>query len=89
MTTKPPTHIPAYTTPLSYTMQVIRLTTTDGISHEFFGPSLLRNDQNGQLTQMAHIEAVDFGPELTIQQVQEILAYHASDLNPATDRSLN
>jgi hypothetical protein len=85
MTTKPPTHLPAYTT---HTMQVIRLTTTDGISHEFFGPSLLRNDQNGQLTQMAHI-TVNFGPELTIQQVQEILAYHASDLNPATDRSLN
>jgi len=77
-------------------MQVIRLTTTDGIAHEFFGPSLLRNDPNdpnGHANQPACIQSVDFGPELTITDVQEILAYHALHHalypNPATDRSFN
>ena len=81
------------------TMQVIRLTTTDGIAHEFFGPSLLRNDPNDpnghakHTRQPACIQSVDFGPELTIADVQEILAYHALHHalypNPATDRSFN
>ena len=53
------------------TMQVICLTTTDGISHEFFGPSLLRSNQP------ANLQSVDFGPELTLQEVQEILKSHA------------
>ena len=53
------------------TMQVIRLTTTDGIAHEFFGPSLLRNNPDGP-GGYACLHSVDFGPELTIQQVQEI-----------------
>jgi len=63
------------------TMQVIRLTTTDGVSHEFFGPSLLRKEQDpgqeGQPT-MLYIKSVDFGPELTLQEVQEILAQQSS-----------
>ena len=70
------------------TMQVIRLTTTDGIAHEFFGPSLLRNNPDGP-DGYACLHSVDFGPELTIQQVQEILAYHALYPNPATDHSFN
>jgi len=68
------------------TMQVILLTTTDGITHEFFGPTLLRNGQGGH---MAYIKAVNFGPELTLQEVQEIFAHHASRPNPATNRSLS
>ena len=78
---------PAATTPATYTkptMQVICLTTTDGISHEFFGPSLLRNTPDGHPSQPASIQSVNFGPELTIQQVQEILtvqAQHPLSLN--------
>ena len=80
--TTPPTHTPAtYNKP---TMQVICLTTTDGISHEFFGPSLLRNTPDGHTGQPASIQSVNFGPELTIQQVQEILTaqtLHSFTLN--------
>ena len=58
------------------TMQVICLTTSEGISHEFFGPSLLRKAPTGEddTVKIATIQSINFGPELTIQQVQEILS---------------
>jgi hypothetical protein len=86
--TKDPPDTPDTTNPAAPTMQVIRLTTTDGIAHEFFGPSLLRNNPDGP-DGYACLQSVDFGPELTIQQVQEILAYHALYPNPATDHFFN
>ena len=82
---------PAMTTAKKYpvaipvpTMQVIRLTTTDGIAHEFFGPTLLQKSSTGTPTQsittIQSIQSIDFGPELTVQEVQNILSFPISNL---------
>lgn len=66
------------------TMQVICLTTTDGIAHEFFGSTLLKKstgtatDPPTQST-IAIIQSIDFGPELTVEEVQDILALRLSN----------
>ena len=86
---------PAMTTEKKYpvaipvpTMQVIRLTTTAGIAHEFFGPTLLQKSSTGTtndpsaptpLPILYTVQSIDFGPELTVEEVQDILSLRLSN----------